>query len=156
VLRKKIDTCAALVVVMSPAAGASRWVADEVNRAQAQHRPVLALLLSGEPLFGLGGAVRDTVSGGVDMPEAGFLARLRYLLDQHASRLGRAGSGPLSPASHPRMRVRVGSVPNPADCFQHRAVADRVYEALTGHGTAIVPQILSGLGGPQRAPPARW
>jgi hypothetical protein len=37
-------------------------------------------------------------------------------------------------------------VPNAADCLQQRPVAEALDRALTEHGSAIVTQILSGLG----------
>ncbi|WP_017586116.1 tetratricopeptide repeat protein [Nocardiopsis ganjiahuensis] len=44
-------------------------------------------------------------------------------------------------------RVLVGTVPEPAAHYQHRAVADRIEEALHGSGTVVVRQVLSGMGG---------
>ena len=42
---------------------------------------------------------------------------------------------------------RVGVVPRRADCFQHRAQVERLATAVTGGGTAVVCQVLAGMGG---------
>jgi hypothetical protein len=44
--------------------------------------------------------------------------------------------------------LQVGAVPLLADCFQQRqARSDRLDEVVDGGGTAVVTQVLSGLGG---------
>jgi hypothetical protein len=53
VLAEKIDTSAALVVVMTPEAGQSRWVTREILRAERLAKPIVPLLLAGMPLFTL-------------------------------------------------------------------------------------------------------
>ncbi len=55
---------------------------------------------------------------------------------------GLAGNGS-TPAPK---RMLVGAIPNPADCFQHRAVADRL-ELVLGSNAGASVTILSGLGG---------
>src|SRR6185369_5037498 len=51
VIAQQIRECAALVVVMSPAAEESEWVDREVKYARDRGKPVLPLLLDGRPLF---------------------------------------------------------------------------------------------------------
>ncbi len=55
--------------------------------------------------------------------------------------------GPDRYASRTGDRVLVGTVPEPAAHYQHRAVADRIDQALHGSGTVVVRQVLSGMGG---------
>jgi integrase len=43
--------------------------------------------------------------------------------------------------------VRVGVVPPQADCYQHRAVTEGLSAVTTGGGTAVLCQVMSGLGG---------
>ncbi|MEV1246433.1 FxSxx-COOH system tetratricopeptide repeat protein [Nonomuraea sp. NPDC049750] len=43
-----------------------------------------------------------------------------------------------------RERVRIGMIPQPADCFQDRQVAERVQAA---GGTVVLSQVLAGMGG---------
>ena len=43
--------------------------------------------------------------------------------------------------------IRVGAVPPLADCYQERAEAGRLAEIMDGGGTAVLTQVLSGLGG---------
>ncbi|MFI8391402.1 tetratricopeptide repeat protein [Streptomyces sp. NPDC085540] len=42
---------------------------------------------------------------------------------------------------------QVGVAPNPAKCFQHRAAAVQLQQALAGGGTAVLGQVLAGMGG---------
>jgi hypothetical protein len=75
VLEERIDTCGAVVVVMSPAAVGSYWVGVELDHARRRGRPIFPLLLDGEPLFGLGVLQYETVTGG-RMPSSSFIAQL--------------------------------------------------------------------------------
>jgi hypothetical protein len=45
VVREKIDTSVAVVVVMTPKGDRSEWVSREIDQAQLKRRPVLPLLL---------------------------------------------------------------------------------------------------------------
>src|SRR5262245_1236582 len=53
VVREKIDTCAAFVVVMTPASDNSSWVNREIAQAEDENRPILPLLLAGKRFFRL-------------------------------------------------------------------------------------------------------
>ncbi|MGK5680228.1 TIR domain-containing protein [Actinoplanes sp. URMC 104] len=77
-LRDRIDDCAVLLVVMSPAAEASIYVGNEVQRARDRAKPILPLLLSGEPWFELG-TVNYFDARPDRLPERRFLERLREL-----------------------------------------------------------------------------
>jgi len=134
-LEGRVETSAALLVVMSPAAGASEWVAREVARAQELGKPILPLLRDGIVLFGLDPTQFEDVREG-HMPSPEFVADLR-----DRARLRHV------------LRYQVGLVPEEADCFQYRAVADDLDGALAAGKTAILTgtgtqrQILSGVGG---------
>jgi hypothetical protein len=52
--------------------------------------------------------------------------------------------GPREPAPWPH---QVGALPPPASSFQHRAEADQVREAVAAGGTAVLCQVLAGMGG---------
>lgn len=133
VLRERVTSCSALLVVMSPAAAVSRWVAREVDLAQRAGKPVLPLRLRGDIILGLDEIQVEDVRDG-RMPGAAFVQRLR-------------GQAPL----RRMVRHAVGPVPNGAACFQQRTVAADLDAALAARGTAILTgssaQILSGLGG---------
>ena len=47
----------------------------------------------------------------------------------------------------PSRQIRVGTVPQPADCFQDRAVAARLWETAEQDGTIVLTQVLAGTGG---------
>jgi hypothetical protein len=79
VIRDHIDTCAAFVVVMTPAAEASVWVNREIARAEALGKPILPLLLSGAPFFSLADLQYDDVRNG-QMPRVDFVAPVRTIL----------------------------------------------------------------------------
>jgi TIR domain-containing protein/NB-ARC domain-containing protein/tetratricopeptide repeat protein len=138
VLERRIDSCSAVVAIMSPAARESYWVGAELDHARRRHRPIFPLLLEGEPVFGMGVIQYESVRGG-RLPSAAFVAQVRDPAE--------LGDGDRSPASGVRVVRQVGVVPNAADCFQQRPVAQALDRALTEHGSAIVTQILSGLGG---------
>jgi tetratricopeptide (TPR) repeat protein len=53
-------------------------------------------------------------------------------------------SGPRSPVVWPH---RVGRIPDLADAYQHRKVADEVASALSTANTVVTTQVLTGLGG---------
>lgn len=76
-LRARVDGCAALVVVMSPAAEASPWVQLEVGRARHRRRPVHPILLSGTGFDRLTDIQYETVPPGEALPSAAFVERLR-------------------------------------------------------------------------------
>ncbi|MBV1854611.1 toll/interleukin-1 receptor domain-containing protein [Catellatospora tritici] len=74
-IEEQIDSCAAFVVVMTPAAKTSPWVAREINRAEKLRKPVLPLLLDGEVFFRLSDVHYEDVTGG-RMPSAAYVRRL--------------------------------------------------------------------------------
>lgn len=74
-IRQKIETCAAVVVLMSPASRDSKWVAEELELARWLKKPILPILLGGEPLFGLLTA-RYHDATDASMPPAGVIASL--------------------------------------------------------------------------------
>jgi hypothetical protein len=75
---QQIDTCAAMVVIMSPQAEASTWVANEIARAQRRRKPIMPLLLAGEVMFRLGRLQYVDVTNGT-MPGRRFVSDLRLL-----------------------------------------------------------------------------
>ncbi|PRY01004.1 tetratricopeptide repeat protein [Allonocardiopsis opalescens] len=50
-------------------------------------------------------------------------------------------------SAKPQWPVLVGVVPNPAECFQHRLQADQIDAAVAGGRTAVLCQVLWGMGG---------
>lgn len=85
VIRGQVDTCAAIVPVMTPAADGSTWVARELERADAFDRPILPLLLEGQPLASIAGVQFEDVRGG-RMPSQRFLDRLASVAAAHTAR----------------------------------------------------------------------
>lgn len=73
-LAKRIEACSALVVVMTPAAADSDWVANEIRFAMSSSKPVLPLLLDGKPLLSVASLDHEDVHGG-RMPGQRFLSR---------------------------------------------------------------------------------
>jgi tetratricopeptide (TPR) repeat protein len=78
-LGHQIDTCIAVVVVMTPHAAESPWVTNEIARARRKGKPILPLLLSGDVLFALEYVQYVDVTD-ESMPEPRFIDHLRWLL----------------------------------------------------------------------------
>jgi TIR domain len=78
VIAGMVDSCAAFVTVMTPESGRSESVGREVARARDSHRPILPLLLAGQPVLGLPADDYEDVVGR-RMPAPDFVARLREL-----------------------------------------------------------------------------
>jgi hypothetical protein len=72
--RAQVDACMALIVVMTPEARQSGWVAREIDRARELGKPVVGLLLRGESF--LDGVDYEDVRGG-GMAGPGFAQRFR-------------------------------------------------------------------------------
>ncbi len=47
-VEKRLDDCAAFILVMTPNSSVSRWVKNELNRAMRKNKPIFPLLLEGE------------------------------------------------------------------------------------------------------------
>jgi hypothetical protein len=93
VLQQQIDGCAAVLVVMTPAAMISRWVDREISYADHKSKPLLPLrLAAGEDHFFLFNVHRKDVTGG-RMPGDRFTARLRGLVGASAVERGAAVGG---------------------------------------------------------------
>jgi hypothetical protein len=128
VLRERIESCQALLVVMTPSAAGSEWVAKEVGYARELNKPILPLRLAGEVLFDLVDIQAEDVRHG-GMPDPEFAQRLRGVEVQRRV-----------------IRHSFGLVPREAQCFLTRRIADDMNEVLRGEaGSAVV--ILTGLGG---------
>jgi TIR domain/NB-ARC domain/Tetratricopeptide repeat len=134
VLKDRVACCAGVVLVMSPHAAASSWVDREVELARSLGKPIMPVLLSGEVIFGLHDVQYESVLDGA-MPGEVFVAALPRR-SSSAQRLARR-----------RVAHLVGVVPNAADCFQERDLLARLEQALADGGTAVITQVLTGLGG---------
>ncbi|MBF8194596.1 hypothetical protein ITP53_54880, partial [Nonomuraea sp. K274] len=59
-----------------------------------------------------------------------------------------AGGAAVPRAPQPTVdRVRIGVIPQPADCFQNRQVAEQVQAAAGTGETVVLTQVLAGMGG---------
>jgi hypothetical protein len=114
VIRGKIDNCAAILVVMTPEAEESRWVAREIAHAERISKPIVPLLLRGEPFFSLADVQYESVVGD-QIPGPAFLARMRGLLGRPASPVTHAvpAPAPTQPPPQPTTFVR-GAAPVPS------------------------------------------
>jgi hypothetical protein len=96
VVRDRIDGCAAMVVVMSPAAERSDWVAREIARAEQAGRRIYPLLLEGSTFFRLGNLHYEDVRGR-KVPTKTFLGSLLLIAGEMAD----AATAPDSQRSEP-------------------------------------------------------
>ncbi|HET9257573.1 MAG TPA: beta-propeller fold lactonase family protein [Pseudonocardiaceae bacterium] len=104
VIRLKINTCVALVVVMTPQAEESEWVAREINQAELMNKPIFPLLLDGQGFFRLSNLQYEDVTG-ARMPKPSFVARLRAISAEES--LPVAATLTRSPAAEPVSRSLV-------------------------------------------------
>jgi hypothetical protein len=109
-IESQITSCAAMIVIMSPASRHSVWVARELALAQKLDKPIVPLLLAGTEFFQLGELQHENVVGG-RMPNAALVARLHDLTVGYATEP--PPSAPVAPAGRPpttlgsRMRATV-------------------------------------------------
>jgi TIR domain len=126
---RKIEQCAAFVVIMTPASNESDWVHDELDLAKARNRDLMPILLAGERFFGLGRTQCEDVRTG-EMPGSQYLNALRSLV---------GGEGELRFAMKAH-KGQIRSVAFPAkklvDGRQCRARDVRSHMGSGGHGPA--------------------
>jgi hypothetical protein len=149
VIEEKIDSCAAFVVVMSPAARKSSWVGREVLHALEQGKRVFPLLLSGRKLFVVGNLQYEDVRHG-GMPSQRWVDDLRASTAaaapacsgvQHAGRAGRPVREPkrATLAGHTSAVFSVAFAPNGrtlATGSLDKTV--RLWESATGRHTVTL------------------
>ena len=134
VLRDRIDRCAAFVVVMSPAAHGSAYVAKEIRRALRGRRPIHPLLVSGDPLPAVADIHYVSVENGLAPPQT-FLDALRARL-----------ADPPPPASPARATLIGRGFPRQNPNFVGReALLQRLADSLLWSPVAV--QALYGTGG---------
>jgi formylglycine-generating enzyme required for sulfatase activity len=146
-IEKAIETCAGMVVVMSPEARESEWVEKEILLAQQEGKPILPLLLRGKGLPLLINKEYADVRGG-QLPPADFYTRLRRVVPP-ASVATPAAAEPVKPAQAARTSP-TPLVPEPAAL--PRAVPDepRPTRRIPGWvwlaaGAAVVVLVVLGL-----------
>jgi TIR domain/WD domain, G-beta repeat len=110
-IRAKIDECKAFVVVLTPAAIASRWVTGEIMYALDAHKPIIALRLATCELpVPLRGYHYEDVRGG-KLPSTRCLLRLSALVQADASTTQRLATvTEASGREQPRQPVRAAEI----------------------------------------------
>jgi hypothetical protein len=79
VIEHQIDTCAAVLVVMTPDARTSEWVDREIDQAEKMGKPIYPVLLRGERFFRLANLQYEDVTD-LRMPSHALLSELARLL----------------------------------------------------------------------------
>jgi uncharacterized caspase-like protein len=102
VIQENLDKAAVVVVVMTPRAYDSPWVQNELNRATRKGKPVIPLLLEGEPWLAVEARQYVDVTGG-RMPPAEFRDRLQKALASSAP------AGDAAPMEGKRMALIVSA-----------------------------------------------
>ncbi|GIE99925.1 FxSxx-COOH system tetratricopeptide repeat protein [Paractinoplanes rishiriensis] len=122
VVRDRVDDCAAMIVVMSPAAEASPHVGNELQRARDQGKPILPVLLAGTAFFALGTSNYFDARAG-QLPDRRFVDRL---------------GGVAVPDGGARSLV-VGDLPGEAVAWQERpGPVDELVRSAGLGGTAVI------------------
>jgi hypothetical protein len=136
VLRDKIATCSAVIVVVSPDAALSTWVDREVRYARRLGKRIIPIRYRGGRMDVVNHLQFGSASE-AGVPSDDFIDRLRRL-----------------PPYVPAMTRIIGPVPGEADCFQDRRLASNLDGSLVSGDVAELSglpkrstQILSGLGG---------
>lgn len=94
VIQRNLDTCSAFVIVMSENAYESRWVHNEVTRAERKKKPFFVLLLSGDTWLNFEAVQYENVIGG-KLPPAKFFESLgRVVPRKEEKRIEREGNQP--------------------------------------------------------------
>ncbi len=108
VIQRKVEDCAAMLVVMTPSAEDSRWVENEIDLADARGKPIMTLLLEGEAFFGLRHLQFTDVRGG-RLPGDSLIRRLVGPADH---------TGPESAVETSESGISSSTpIPRPADPF---------------------------------------
>jgi transitional endoplasmic reticulum ATPase len=97
VLRSRIESCAAVLVLMTAGAEDSSWVTRELTWAEFAGKPVLPLLLGDRPLFSLADRQYEDVTGG-RLPSPSFVARVKLLVRPALAEAVRPDPAPVDPA----------------------------------------------------------
>ena len=86
VIVRAIETCGAVVVVMSPDSEQSQWVQKEILIAQRDHKPIFPILLEGREFGVLIDLQYQDARDQGQMPDAGFYERLSRRVEPGAGR----------------------------------------------------------------------
>jgi TIR domain len=86
-VRAHIDRCGALLLLMSPSAEDSDWVAAEIDHARKRSRPIIPLLLAGEVFFGFSRTQYVDVTDG-SMPDEALVSVLAAHADSDDTPIG--------------------------------------------------------------------
>ena len=136
VIRDRVDSCAVLLVVMTPTAEASEHVSNELHRARDVGKPILPVLLSGRPFFALGAAHHFDARDGA-LPDDRFLRRLTDLISASPDRADVPAAG--SAAGQPVTQLVAGDPPGQAVAWQDRSgLVQELVRAAGAERTAVV------------------
>jgi hypothetical protein len=138
-IREKIDTCAAFVVLMTPAGEDSAWVHREIDRAQAQSRPMFPLLMEGREFFRLSDVQYENVTNN-KMPSDYWLTRLSATMtDQHHPPPGPAAkpAAVSAPTSPPPAPVPAGGYVFVSYSHRDKVYVDQLVTFLRSHGIEV-------------------
>jgi len=92
VVAPQLDSCGAVVVVMTPDADRCEWVFRDIDRAVRGGKPISPLLVRGEPFFTLVGLPHEDVTAG-GRPSDEWVERIRAQLGTGAPGTGVPGTG---------------------------------------------------------------
>jgi hypothetical protein len=105
VLREQIESCDAMIVVMSTKSEASEMVENEIDFARSRGKAFVPLLLDGEPFFGLRHLQFTDVRSGA-LPSADFIETVRHAQSGSALAPGQRPT-PARPTLTPWTRERL-------------------------------------------------
>jgi hypothetical protein len=142
---EKIRTCAAFVVVMTPAAEQSPWVTGEINVARQLGKPILALALRGNVFAGLSHYPHEDVLTGA-MPSAAFVTALRGLVAHPVPPPAPVPAGvwapnppPVNPTRYRSLLIAIGAIVLIGALVVAGLAGLLIVRGRTAHTTANLP-----------------
>ncbi len=88
VLQEKIDSCSALVLIMTPRSFDSLWVQNELARAQAKKKPIFPLMLEGDETWLSVQSIEFVDVRNQQLPPFAFIQQLARIRLQHLEEQG--------------------------------------------------------------------
>src|SRR5262245_60527181 len=102
IIEENLDSAGVVLVLMSPRSRDSKWVRNELTRAQRTGKPLVPLLLEGDPWFEVEATQYVDVTGG-RLPPVEFRDRLRQIIPAAAA------AGPAAPGTGRRLALIVSA-----------------------------------------------
>lgn len=137
-IQTAIDLCDAFVLVMSSSASQSNWIENELDWAEKRGKPIFALLLEGDPWFGLSATNFEDVSN-LRPPSRRFLDALPETVFGSSDQAPEPPSTGRSPSALSELSYRVAHRDLTNSGALRYPDVNALIEILRGRGFVITP-----------------